>query len=186
MKLNRFALALILSGVFSLSARAEDLDFSFDTNQSDNGDPSLYGTVTGELIGVDPTGISLPTDIIITSAPSPAFGISSDYDFASNGTIAFDPSSTGVTTLDGQVVATSFIVSNGSYQLQLNTTPGEDNLLLKETQPAVDTYNIVGVGETGPSFAAAPEPSDGALFLLGFIGLFGTGLLVRKGPGLKA
>jgi len=161
--------AVVLAVAFSSSAHAQLLDFNFSfSNVTGNTD----GTVTGEIIGLNSSGTSTPTDVIITSVPLAFYSVD-------NSSVPIDFGSTGSFTVSGDSITAASV---DAY-----TTPGylaEDGLALNSTGSSLffaqefdrDTvFNNGGLPGANYTYAGiddAPEPSEYALLLLGAAGLF--------------
>jgi PEP-CTERM motif-containing protein len=163
----------VLAVVFSSSAHAQLLDFNFSfSNVTGNTD----GTVTGEIIGLNSTGTSTPTDIIITSAPL-ALEIDTPADI---NTYPYP-------TITGSFTVSSDAISGGS--LLASYVSGYDTLASLRLNGS-NTYNSLGLiyageppitgndgGFSGATYTYAgidnvPEPSTYALLLFGAAALF--------------
>jgi hypothetical protein len=170
MKLHVLCLATLIVGVFSSSANAENFDFSFSTGDpfSIAGTPVSPGTVTGEIIGLNSSGASTPTDIIITTAPSVlSLTGSNDYNVGISG--SFTVTGGAITAVD-DVVAGNNIDSIAFSRREGSTAL--DNVLAGQVHIVGNQDGFSGVNfNLDPS--SIPEPSTyammlGGLALLGF------------------
>jgi len=154
--------AIVLTGILSSSARAQLVNFDFSFTTTD-------GPVTGELVGLNSTGISAPTEVIIDSAPS-SVDITTPLDLSSVvGTVTVSGSSL---TLD----AGNLSASTPDHQIVLNLTPTGNSLA---NNAGAEVFN-----SEAPTFNldSAPEPSTYAMLLGGLSLLAFWRLRTRRTP----
>jgi hypothetical protein len=178
MKLKTLLFVLMAATVPMVVRAEDDVDFSFDGNLSDNNDDTgLLGTVTGELIGLTEVspGLYLPTDVVITSAPS-GFDLTSPLDFGFGSTTPTSVLPANGFTLDntGNVTGGSLYVDNGTDYLQLSDT---GNVAFGIS--GADGRDVYGVpayeGFAGVTYDLAPEPKTAGMLALGLTVILGTG-----------
>jgi len=142
------------------------------------------GTVTGEIDGLNSTGTSTPTEIIITSQPSgypntaPINLIASGYGFLGTDN-NFTVTGGAITGADVLIYKT---VTGGNYQgyvFDFSSTAfgvsNENGVFLATSGLTVITSNTNTGGFAGTTYTPVPEPHETALiFLLGGLGLFGA------------
>ena len=158
------AAALVASG----PAHA-GLDFNFSFTGDATG--FVLGTVTGEIFGLTDDATSVPTDLVITSAPAglgmPAF----PYDLSNAPGLHF--SGDTFTVSGGAITATDFSEISLTDRVALELDEGTGDNILEG--PTADTTANAG-GFTGVTYTSAdtsdvPEPATAALLLSGLFGL---------------
>jgi hypothetical protein len=175
-KLIPFTAALALVGIFSVSAQAQSLNFDF-SYQANNygGEGQATGIVTGEIIGLENNATSVPSDVIITSAPA-ALDLSTPFDFGTGGN-----QGTPGLTVNNDVISSSgnlfiYDVDGISFGLDDTTDLLENN---NGTENYPEAFNDGGLAAVTFTLEAAPEPSPLMLMLIGG-GFFGLWRMWRR------
>ena len=179
MNLRTIGKALVLTVLMSGTSQASLLNFFFTTPGNVTTHPT-NGTIAGEIFGLNDTGTSVPTSIVITTdsldsliTPNLPYTLSTGNGWTFTGT--------GFTVTGGVITAANLQVnkSNDLFYFNFGTVNGQQSSV---SSPTFDNRNVLGFPGVTYTLASSPvpEPSQwGAVAVLLLI----AGLAVKRFSG---
>jgi hypothetical protein len=181
MKLNPSSLATILVLVTSASLHAQTLNYDFSFTGDSGTNP---GTVTGEIFGLtDNSSSTLPTDIVIFSAPA-GLGYDTPFDFSPSGPNSYGYIGGGLDISNGVIESGGLFAKDptGTYILSFNDENNNLGISTDGSSFATDDFDDNFSGDLGEvTFTpVVPEPNQVALLFLGGLAVFAVRNFVAR------
>ena len=170
MNIRPLLLALLLSSASLTSAEAQLLNFDFTFSGIAGMSNIGGGIVSGKIIGLENNATSIPSDIIITSAPA-GLDITSPlpYSLAAHGwNLAGDSEGASITVSEGMITSgtdyeANLLAQGDFFSLDVPSPNGPLNGFEYDSKYVANTGGFGGVIY---SPASTPEPSSWLLSLL--------------------